>query len=79
VPNIILGIVTCAAMCQTISGENAVDGTHGRQWLDPFLLQDSGDGMSSVSKAPVIEMESFHDNNLLYFGTGEGVCGNRHF
>jgi hypothetical protein len=60
-------------MCQTISGENAIDGTHGRQWLDPFLLQDSGDGLSSISKAPVIEMESFHDNDFFDFLMGKEV------
>jgi hypothetical protein len=35
--------------------------------------------LRSARDAPIIEMESFHDNNLLYFGTGEGVCGHSRF
>jgi hypothetical protein len=54
-------------MCQAISGEDAVDGGNGGQRSDSLLVQDPGDGLSSIRKAPVIEMESFHYNNFFDF------------
>jgi hypothetical protein len=54
-------------MCQAIPGEDAVDGGNGRQRSDSLLVQDPGDGLSSIKEAPVIEMESFHYNNFFDF------------
>lgn len=53
-------------MGQAISGEDALDGANGGQWSNPFPLQDLVNGLRSTREAPVIEMESFHYNDLFY-------------
>ena len=57
-------------MGQAISGEDALDGGKGRQWPDSLVLQDPGDGLSSIREPPVIKMESFHYNDLFDFLKG---------
>ncbi len=57
-------------MGQAISGEDALDGTNGRQWPDALVVQDLGDGLSPVREAPVMEMEPFHYNDLFDFLKG---------
>ena len=66
----VLGIMTCATMGEAIYGKDALDGGNGRQWPDFLLLQDVGDGLSSIREAPVIEMEPFHYNDFFDFLKG---------
>jgi hypothetical protein len=66
----VFGIITCAAMGQAISREDAVDGGNGRQRLDCLLLQDMGDGLSSIRESPIVEVEPFHYNDFFDFHRG---------
>ena len=57
-------------MGQAISGEDMVDGGNGGQRLDSLLLQDMGDGLSSIREVPIVEVEPFHYNDLFDFHRG---------
>lgn len=64
-------------MGQAISGEDALDGADGRQWSDSLVLvlQDLGDGLSTIREPVVIEMEPFHHND--FFNLLKGIEAHR--
>lgn len=52
-------------MGEAISGEDAFDGANGGQRLNAISVQSPTNGLGSAREAPIIKMESFHDNDLL--------------
>jgi hypothetical protein len=55
-----------AAMGEVIVGKNTPDGTDGGQRINAFFVQIAMNGFSPAWQSMIIEMEPFHDNNLLY-------------
>ena len=53
-------------MSEVISGKNTPDRTDGGQWFNTLSLQYSTNGFRSAWQPMIVEMEPFHDNNLLY-------------
>lgn len=47
--------------------------------MDSFLIEFFVDSFGPARDVAIVEMESFHNNNLLYFGPSEGVGGHTVF
>ena len=65
------GIVTGSAVGEVVAGEDAFDGTNGRERFYSFTLHFFSDGLRAIVETVVVKIESEHDDDLLNFATTE--------